>query len=93
MGKRAPPSLSIVGSFFPLPWLAYAAGTVAPDVCHLALVAAPAPLVVIREDAQRDSRLATIPGGLRGVELDGMWPRCGVREQQPHDGRSDSPVR
>src|SRR5437667_11167730 len=31
--------LSIAGWFFPLPWLGYAAGSVAPEDCHLALAA------------------------------------------------------
>ncbi len=40
MGKRAPNAPSIVGWFCPLPWLAYAAGTVEPEGCHLVLAAA-----------------------------------------------------
>ena len=62
MGKRAPPSLSIVGWFFRLPWLEYAAGSVAPDVCLLVLEAARVPLEAMHGDAQNGSRLATIPG-------------------------------
>jgi hypothetical protein len=50
-GKRAPRAPSIVGWFFPLPWQGYVAGSVAPSACHLALVAARAPLEVIGEDA------------------------------------------
>ena len=49
-------ALSIVGWFSRLPWLEYAAGSVVPPVCPLALVAAGAPLGVSGEDAQSDSR-------------------------------------
>ncbi len=59
--NRALPALSIVGWCFPLPWLGYAVGSVAPSACHLALVAARAPLVAMHGDAQSDTRLATIP--------------------------------
>ena len=45
-------ALSIVGWFSRLPWLEYAAGSVVPPVCHLALVAARALFGVIGEDAQ-----------------------------------------
>jgi len=58
---------SIVGWFFPLPWLGYVAGSVASLACHLALVAARAPLVALHGDAQNDSRLATTPDALGGV--------------------------
>jgi hypothetical protein len=54
-------ALSTVGWFFPLPSLGFAAGNVVPSACHLVLVAAQAPLVALHEDAQNDSRLATIP--------------------------------
>jgi hypothetical protein len=92
MGKRAPRAPSIVGWFCRLPVLPYAGGRVVPPVCHLALVAARAPLVVIREDAQSDTRLATIadePGAARPV---GKWPRFNVPEPLLPDGQSDSPV-
>jgi hypothetical protein len=39
-GERAPRVPSIVDGFSRLPWLVYAGGTVAPDVCHRVLVAA-----------------------------------------------------
>ena len=39
-GKRAPRAPSIVGWFFRLPWLEFAADSVAPPVCPLALEAA-----------------------------------------------------
>jgi hypothetical protein len=50
-GMRAPRTLSIVGWFCQLPSQAYGAGSVAPPVCHLALVAARALLAVLGEDA------------------------------------------
>ncbi len=86
-------ALSIVGSFSLLPWLESGADSVALPVCPLALVAARAPLAVLGEDAQSDSRRATTPDGPRGVGLAGQWPRCGVPELRCHDGPSDSPVR
>ncbi len=87
------PALSIAGWFFPLPSLGYTVGSVAQLACHLALVAARVPLVVMHGDAQSGSKLATIPGGLRVVELAGLWPRCDVPALPRHDGRSDSPAR
>ena len=66
-GKRASRTPSIVGWFCQRPWLGYAADSVAPPACHLALVAARAQHGVIREDAQNDSRHATTPGELTGV--------------------------
>src|SRR6266849_4037813 len=87
------PALSIVGWFSPLPSLVYAASNAVPPACHLALAAARAPLVAMHGDAQSDNRLATIPSGLRVVELAGPWPRCGVPVLPPHDERSDSPAR
>src|SRR5258707_524878 len=92
-GKRAPREPSIVGWFCLLPWLESGADSVALPVCPLALVAARAPLAVLGEDAQSDSRRATTPDGPRGVGLAGQWPRCGVPELRCHDGPSDSPVR
>jgi hypothetical protein len=41
----------------------------------------------------RVSQLATIPGGLRGVERASSWPRYGVPARPPHDGRSVEPAR
>ena len=36
--NKAHPALSIVGLFFPLPWLGYAVGSIARSACHLGLV-------------------------------------------------------
>jgi len=92
MGKRAPPASSIVGWFCRLPELPSAADSVAPPACHFALVAARAPLGVIREDAQNDTRPATTPDGPEAVEPVGKWPRFVVPEPLLRDGLSDSPV-
>ncbi len=67
MGKRAHHAPSIVGWFFLLPSLVFVADSVAPEGYHLALVAARALLAAIREDAQNDSTLATIPDELTGA--------------------------
>jgi hypothetical protein len=56
-GRRAPPWLSIVGWFCRLPWQESGADSVAPAVCHLALVAARALLAVIRVDAQNGAAI------------------------------------
>jgi hypothetical protein len=90
--NRAHPALSIVGWFSPQPALPYAAGSIAPTACHLALVAARAPLVAKHGDAQNDNKLATIPNEPGVAELVGLWPRCDVPALPPHDGRSDSLV-
>ena len=50
-GKRAPRAPSIVEWFCRMPWLGYAAGSVAPPACHLVLAAARASPAVIHEDA------------------------------------------
>jgi hypothetical protein len=76
--STAPPALSSAGWFFQLPELEYGAGSVVPDVGHLVLVAQRALCVVMREDAQSESRLATIAGGPEGVGPAGLWPRYGV---------------
>ena len=68
MGKRAPHVPSIAGWFCRLPWLVFAASSVAPEVCPLALEAAPAPFVVIGGDARNDSTHATTPCEPAGVE-------------------------
>ena len=68
MSKRAPRGPSIVGWFSRLPSPESVADSVAPAVCHLVLVAAAAPLEVIREDAQNGSTRATIPDGPAAVE-------------------------
>ena len=67
MEETALPALSTVGWFFPLPSLAYAAGNVAPEVCHLVLVAARVPLGAMHGDAQNESKLATTRDGPGGV--------------------------
>ena len=84
---------SIVGWCCRLPWLAYAAGSVVPPVCHLALVAAGAPLAVSGEDAQSDSRLATTRGGPAGVRPVGKSPRYDETARLLHGGPSVEPVR
>jgi hypothetical protein len=92
-GKRAPRAPSIVGWFFRLPWLGYAADSVALAVYYLARVAARAPREVIREDAQSGNRLATTQDGPEAVKLVGTWPRYVLRELPRHVGWSDSPAR
>src|SRR6266567_5407681 len=89
----APPALSSVGWFSPLPSLEYAADSVVPDVCPLVLEAAQVPLGAMHGVAQNDSKLATTPDGPAGVGLAGLWPTCDVPELLPHDGPSDSPAR
>jgi hypothetical protein len=90
MGMRAPRAPSIVDVFSLLPSLVSVAGSVAPEDCHLALVAARALLAAIREGAQNDNTLATIPDELTGVETAVRWPRYGGPELPPHVGRSNS---
>ena len=92
MGKRAPNAPSIVGWFFPLPWLAYAAGTVAPEGCHLVLEVAQVLLAALHEDAHNESTPATTPDGPEAVRPAGTWPRCGVRALSSRGERSDSPA-
>src|SRR6516162_9648889 len=86
------PSLSSAGWFFPLPSLEYAAGNVAPTVCHLALVAARVPRAGIREAAQSDNRPATIPDWPAAVEPVETWPKFVVPGPPLHGARSDSPA-
>jgi hypothetical protein len=86
-GRRAPPWLSIVGWFCRLPWQVSVADSVAPAVCHLALVAARALLAVIRVDAQNGSRHATIPDGPAAGELVETWPRS-VLPEPPRASRT-----
>jgi len=71
MGKRAPPAPSIVGWFFLLPSMEYAAGSVAPEVCHLALAAARGPPGARHGAALNDNKLATIPSEQAAVGLAG----------------------
>src|SRR6266699_2327910 len=92
-GKRAPREPSIVGWFFPLPWLAYAAGTVAPDGCPLVLQAARAPLAALREDVQNDNRRATTRDWPTGVGTAAPLPRCGEPTKLFHAGWSVEPAR
>ena len=49
--KTTLPAQSTGGSFFPLPSLASAAGTVEPDGCRLVRVAGPVPLAELHGDA------------------------------------------
>src|SRR6266849_6263180 len=84
------PPRSIVGSFSQLPWLASAAGSVAPDGCPLVLAAAQASPAAIHGGAQNDSRLATTPDEPRGGETAVRWPRSGEPELPRHVGRSNS---
>jgi hypothetical protein len=91
--STALPLLSTVGWFSLLPWLGYAAGSVALPACSLALAAARTQPVAIRGDAQNDSKLATTRGGPRVVETAVRWPRYVVLTLPLHDGRSDSPAR
>ncbi len=90
--STAPPALSSAGWFFQLPELEYGAGSVVPDVGHLVLVAERALSVVMREDAQSESRLATIVAGPEGEGLAGLWPTYGVPALPLHGGQSDSLV-
>jgi len=82
---RAP---SIVEWFCLMPELPYAAGSVAPPACPLALAAARALSVVMRGGARNESKRATIPSEPAVVEPAGPWPRCGVPEPPRHVGRS-----
>jgi hypothetical protein len=91
-GRRAPPWLSIVGWFCRLPWQVSGADSVAPAVCHLALVAARAPPAVSGEDAQSDSKHATIPDGPEAGEPVGTWPRSVLPALLCYDAPSDSPA-
>src|SRR6266567_9578629 len=93
MGTRAPRARSIVGSFSPLPWLEYAAGSVLPPTCHLALVASRALPVTMYGAVQNDSRRATTrdePGVIKQAEPS---LRFGEPAQPRRDGRSVEPVR
>src|SRR5215469_594189 len=90
MGKRAPRARSIDGWFCRQPWPESVADRVVPPGCHLALVAARAPLGVLGEGAQSGNTLATTLGGPTGVGLAGLWPMCDVLRLLPHDARSDS---
>jgi len=63
MGKRAPRARSIDGWFCRQPWPESVADSVVQLGCHLALVAARAPLGVLGEGAQSGNTLATTPGG------------------------------
>src|SRR5215467_12142795 len=90
-GKRAPRASSIVDAFCPLPELSFAADSVAPDVCLLALVGGRAPRVARHGDVRDDNRLATTRVGPASVETAVPWPRSGWPALPPHYGWSDSP--
>ena len=92
LGKRAPPEPSNFGWFFPLPWLAYAAGSVEPEGCHLVFEAARVLLAAPHEVGQNESTPATTPDGQEAAKPVGTWPRCGVRALSSRDERSDSPA-
>jgi hypothetical protein len=91
-GKRAPRAPSIVDVFFRLPSPEFAVGTLAPDGCHLALVAAQAPLVAMREAAQSGNKLAATPDGRAGVSTAETSPRYDEPALLLRDEPSDSPV-
>ena len=91
-GTRAPRALSIVGSFFSLPWQGSVADSVVPDGCHLVLEAARALPAAIREAAQNDSTRATTPIGRAGVEIAAPSPRCDEPARLFRVGWSDSPA-
>ena len=76
-GTRAPRAPSIVDGFCQLPSQESVAGSVTPIGCPLVLAAARASPAAIGEDAQNDSRLATIPGELPGEATAALWPRYG----------------
>src|SRR5215472_10003540 len=88
-GKRAPRKPSIVDGFCRRPSLAFAAGTVAPPACNLALVAAQAPLAVLCGDARNDSRRATTPDRQATAGIAAMSPRYDAPARLCHGGSSD----
>src|SRR5205085_5245236 len=88
--KTALLARSTVGSFFLLPELSYAAGTVAPQDYHPARAAARVPLAARHGGAQNGNKRATTRGGPAGVGRAEPSPTCGVRERPLHVGRSDS---
>ena len=87
---RAPRVLSIVDGFSLQPSLVCVADSVAPEDCHLALVAARVLLAGIREDEQNDNTLATIPDELTGVVTAEKSPKFVEPVLPHHDGPSDS---
>jgi hypothetical protein len=91
-GMRAPRAPSIVDGFCPLPSPESVAGSVAPIVCPLVLVAAGVLSAASCEDARNDNTLATIPDGPEAVEPVGKWPRYVVQGLPRHGARSDSPA-
>ncbi len=86
------PLQSTAGWFCQLPLLVYSGDNVVPDACHLALGAARAPLAVLGEDAQSDSKHATTRDGRAGVGTAEPSPRCDEPAQLFHGGWSDSPA-
>src|SRR5947209_2935621 len=91
--NRGLPAPSIVGSFFLLPWLGYAADSVVPNVYPLVLVAAQVPLAARHEDVQNDNRRTTTPGELTDVGTAAPSPRCDEPTRLSHGGWSDSLAR
>jgi hypothetical protein len=89
MGKRAPRAPPIVEWFCQRPWPESVADSVALLVCRIALVAARAPLAVLGEGAQHDSKPATTPGGPEGVRPVGKSPTFGGPVPLLHAGRSN----
>src|SRR5579864_3211249 len=74
---RAPRVPSIVGSFFPPPWLASVADSVALDACPLVREALQRPLAATHEDAQNGNRRATIPDWPEAAGTAEPSPTCG----------------
>ncbi len=70
----------------------FVADSIAEQACHLAHEAVQEPLAVLGEDAQNDSRRATIPDRPAAVETAAPSPKSGVPELPPRDGPSDSRV-
>jgi len=89
-GTRAPRLPSSVDGFSRLPWPVSAAGSAAPDACHLAFVAARAPRAARHGDAQNGSRLATTLDWRAVAGTAVQWPRFDERAPLSHDGPSDS---
>src|SRR6266567_5531247 len=93
MGTRAPHMLSIVDGFSQQPSLEFAAGSVAPIICLLALARARASPAASGEDAQSGNRRATTPDERAGAETAVPSPRCDEPAPLSHGGWSNSPAR
>src|SRR5215467_9160086 len=83
VGKRAPRKPSIAYVFCRLPELPFAADSVAPDVCLLALAGAQALPAAMHADVQNGSKLSTTRGGPASVGTAVRWPRSGGPELPP----------